>query len=293
MARWGLTCWVLVAFALVGGARGQEADFVINPTSGARLAVFVVCPETVAFGGAPALVLVPGGRGDSRSFLGPAPAGSDAERLASLGFVVVAFDPDGRGASEGLEDDNGTLHQDALACVISYAASRPEVDPTRIGLVSYSYGVTMAMGTLARYPELPVLFYIDWEGPATRNDTGGCDADRLGHLQGHPCDDEIFWSEREASTFASAIKLPYLRLQSRVDHVQPDVDHALLLISEATSEAYGGNGTAPWTRLNDLKPNQVYSASQRPIFPAKDLDLQTLVGEFALELLALFAAQPG
>ena len=92
--------------------------------------------------------------------------------MADKGVAIVVFDPDGRGPSEGVDDDNGHLQQDGLAAVIEYAATLAEVDESRIGLVSYSYGVTMAAGALARYPNLPVLFLIDWEGPANRNDTG-------------------------------------------------------------------------------------------------------------------------
>jgi pimeloyl-ACP methyl ester carboxylesterase len=281
---------VLLCLA-VGGtapAAGFDRHWVLNPTSGARLLVQVVLPTGYSGGSIPGLVLVPGGRGDSSSFLKSTPGGSEAQELADHGFAVVVFDPDGRGESEGTEDDNGYVHQDGLAAVIAFAATLSAVDPARLGLVSYSYGVTMATGALARYPDLPILFYIDWEGPANRNDTGGCDADKLGHLQGHPCDDEAFWSEREASAFALTMDVPYQRLQSRVDHVQPDVEHAILLIANATSEAYGGHGNCPWTRLNDLAANRIYTAANPPVFPARDLNLQAVVGDYAVELLALF-----
>lgn len=278
-----------------GGAlpAGAARYWTMNPTSGARLIAQVVHPQGYTTGRLPALVLVPGGRGDSSGFLKSTPDGSEAQQLANRGFVVVVFDPDGRGESGGTEDDNGFIHQDGLTEIIRFAATLPEVDASRIGLVSYSYGVTMATGALARYPDLAILFYLDWEGPANRNDTGGCDADKLGHLQGRPCDDEAFWSEREASTFILSINVPYLRLQSRVDHVQPDNDHALLLIANATAAEYGGNGQSPWTRLNDLAPNRVYTVQTPPWLPAKDLNLQIAVGDYALELLALFAPSGG
>jgi predicted acyl esterase len=276
--------------ALPAGAARYE---VTNPTSGASLLVQVVHPQGYTAGRLPALVLIPGGRGDSSGFLKPTPGGSEAQQVADHGFVVVVFDPDGRGESGGTEDDNGFIHQDGLAEIIRFAATLPEVDASRIGLVSYSYGVTMATGALARYPDVSILFYLDWEGPANRNDTGGCDADKLGHLQGHPCDDEAFWSEREASTFILSINVPYLRLQSRIDHVQPDVNNAMLLIANATAEEYGGHGHSPWTRLNDLVPNRVYTAQTPPWLPAKDLNLQIAVGDYALELLTLFTPSDG
>ena len=295
-----VTLAAVVGFACSGllwGSGALAADAarygVTNPTSGASLLVQVVHPQGYTAGRLPALVLIPGGRGDSSGFLKSTPVGSEAQQLADRGFAVVVFDPDGRGESGGTEDDNGFIHQDGLAEIIRWAATLSEVDASRIGLVSYSYGVTMATGALARYPDLLVLFYLDWEGPANRNDTGGCDADKLGHLQGSPCDDEAFWSEREASTFILSIDVPYLRLQSRVDHVQPDIDHALLLIANATAEEYGGHGRSPWTRLNDLAPNRVYTAQTPPWLPARDLNLQVAVGDYALELLALFAPSDG
>ncbi len=279
---------VLGLFAVRALAPDAERFWVTNPTSEAGLLVQVVRP----LGGTlplPALVLVPGGRGDSSGFLAARAGASDADVLAARGFVVVVFDPDGRGESEGSENDNGFVHQDGLAAVIRFAAALSGVDSARMGLVSYSYGVTMATGALARYPDLPILFYIDWEGPANRDDTGGCDADRLGHLKGRPCDDEAFWSEREASTFIRSIRVPYQRLQSRIDHVQPDLDHALLLVANATAAEYGGGGQSPWTRLNDLTPNQVFGDTNPPRWPPKDLNLQATVGDVALELLARFA----
>jgi hypothetical protein len=295
-----VTLAVAVGFAFSGLLRGSEAlpagaarYWATNPTSGASLLAKVIHPQGYTTGRLPALVLVPGGRGDSSGFLKSTPGGSEAQQLASRGFVVVVFDPDGRGESGGAEDDNGFIHQDGLAEIIRWAAALPEVDASRIGLVSYSYGVTMATGALARYPDLPILFYLDWEGPANRNDTGGCDADKLGHLQGHPCDDEAFWSEREASTFIFSIDVPYLRLQSRIDHVQPDIDHAILLVANATAVEYGGHGRSPWTRLNDLAPNRVYTEETPPWLPAKDLNLQIAVGDYALELLAQFAPSGG
>jgi len=263
--------------------------WVVNPTSGARLAVQVILPQAYDGTPLPALVLVPGGAGDSSGFV-KAPPGkpSKAQRMADEGVAVVVFDPDGRGLSAGVDDDNGHLQQDGLAGVIEVAATLAEVDGSRIGLVSYSYGVTMATGALARYPDLPVLFFIDWEGPANRNDTGGCDEDHTGHLQGHPCDDEDYWRQREASRFALQLQVPYQRLQSVKDHAQPDVEHALLMIANATAQAHGGHGTAPWTRLNDLQENTVYPLTELPSLPARLRDVDALIMQYAKELFDLF-----
>jgi pimeloyl-ACP methyl ester carboxylesterase len=286
----GLTL-VLISVLLLGAVPPSTA-WVTNPTSGTRLFVQIFYPQNSTGGASPALVLVPGGRGDSRTFVRPKRKGpSQVEQFVDAGFVVVVFDPDGRGRSEGTDGDDGFIQQDGLAAVIEYAASLSGVDPQRIGLVSYSYGVTMATGALARHPDLPVLFYIDWEGPADRNDTGGCDEDHLGHLQGHPCDDEAYWSEREAARFALRLPVPYQRVQSAQDHVQPDVDHALLMINNATATEYGGNGISPWTRLNDLSPNAVYSLDDPPPLPPRITDPTQVIVNYAHELLDLFSPE--
>jgi dipeptidyl aminopeptidase/acylaminoacyl peptidase len=207
---------ITVGLVVVGVFSQPPVRFwVQNPISGARLAVQVILPQTYDGTPLPTLVLVPGGAGDSSGFTKAPPGGvSKAQRMVDNGSAIVVFDPDGRGRSEGVDDDNGYLQQDRLAAVIEYAATLPGVDESRIGLVSYSYGVTMAADALARYPNLPDLFFIDREGPANRNDTGGCDEDRTGHLQGHPCDDEGYWRQREASRFAlHQLQIPYQRLQ--------------------------------------------------------------------------------
>jgi len=294
------TTGVIIAVALVvTTVFGQPSDrfWVVNPTTGARLAVQVILPQDHDGTALPTLVLVPGGAGDSSTFT-KAPPGrpSKAQRMADSGFAIVVFDPDGRGRSDGIDDDNGHRQQDGLAAVIREIAARPQVDGSRIGLVSYSYGITMAAGALARHPHLPVLYLIDWEGPANRDDTGGCDEDRTGHLQGHPCDDEDYWHEREASSFALQLQVPYQRLQSAQDHAQPDVEHALLMIANATAEVYGGHGTAPWTRLNERQENTVYPLTDPPLLPPRPRDIDALIVQYAHDLLDRFgptvAAEP-
>lgn len=269
-----------------GLASSAETHWVTNPTSGARLFVQVITPEGWNGTALPALVLIPGGSGSSSDFT------SKPQRTQiklEAGFALVVFDPDGRGQSEGQEDDNGFTHQDGLAAIVEYVAELPQINAQQIGLVSYSYGITMASGALARHPDMPIRFLIDWEGPANRNDTGGCDEDNLGHLIGHSCDDESFWSQREASTFALKLQVPYQRLQSQEDHVQPDNDHAILMINHATAEENGGHGHSPWTRLNDLPPNQVYDPNDPPPMLQEDAsrNIEMMIITIAKEMLAL------
>jgi pimeloyl-ACP methyl ester carboxylesterase len=147
-------------------AGSGNAYWVTNESGASRLFTQVILPKN-ATGKLPALVLVPGGVGDSSDFT----ARPIAQILADQGYAVVIFDPDGRGKSSGKENLNGHIHQDGLAAVIRFAATLPVVDAARIGLVTYSYGITMGSGALARHPDLPVRFLIDWEGPANRQYT--------------------------------------------------------------------------------------------------------------------------
>ncbi|MBI2894669.1 MAG: hypothetical protein HYY06_14035 [Deltaproteobacteria bacterium] len=240
-----------------------------NPTSGIDWWAKAFYPED---GGAenqyPAVISVPPGSG----------AGSDSEDAedpsrspavqAEAGFVVVIFDPDGRGNTEGGEDDDGFTHQDGLAALVLTVADLPFVDGERIGISTASYGITMGSGVLARYPELPVQFLLDVEGPADRDDTGHCDESDTGHLD-HDCEDDTWWSEREAATFMTQVQVPYLRLQNARDHAQPDNLHAILMIDSATDTAFGGQGISPWTRVNSEgmnPPNTVYSEEFPPVY---------------------------
>ena len=114
-----------------------------------------------------------------------------------------------------------------------------------------------------------MAFLIDWEGPANRNDTGGCDSSGTGHLQDvASCTDEAFWAQREASTFISQIRVPYQRIQSEKDHVQPDNAHAILMVNNAV------NGGVPWVRLNDYPPNQTYDPNAPPAMFREQMDRQ-------------------
>jgi pimeloyl-ACP methyl ester carboxylesterase len=271
-------CSATAAAITPTGSGGVQQYTVTNPASGASLAVYVNTPTVSS--PAPALILVPGGSGGSSSFRKP-----DGEfyAFAQAGYVVIVFDPDGRGKSTGREDYNGFMQQDGLAAVIEFAAKLPQVDPARIGLISYSYGVTMASGVLARHPDLPVKFLIDWEGPANRDDTGGCDGAGLGHLtQVASCTDEAFWSQREASTFIGQIRVPYQRIQSEKDHVQPDNAHAILMVNNAV------HGGVPWVRLNDLPPNQTYDPANPPAMLAEEdsLVLPALVLKYVKQMMA-------
>ena len=297
MKRLWLLIWLILA---AGCAPRPESAFsktgkneyrVINPSSGAALHVQIFFPDT--WDGnerLPALILVPGGNHTSEIFLQKNLRGKNSvTELNDAGIVAVLFDPDGRGSSEGEENLNGFIHQDGLAAVIRFAASLEGIDATRIGLASRSFGVTMASGALARHPDLPIQFLIDWEGPADRNDIGGCDSSKTGHLRGLvSCENETFWSQREAVTFIRQIRVPYQRIQSEKDHAQPDTRHALLMVNAAVE------GGVPWVRLNDNPPNQTYDLENPPAMlpESQSRDIAALITRYALECFEMEIASP-
>jgi len=243
-------------------AGADNTFWVTNPTSGAKLYVQVFYPnDWNETGTLPTLVLMPGGIAASDP--------QKAARLSGQGFLVIIFDADGRGKSEGTEDYNGYITQDGLAAVITAATSLPGLDTARYGLVSYSYGVTAASGALSRYPDLPIDFYIDWEGPVDRNyTTTGCDQPRAEGIQWQPCSDNDWWSEREAVTFIGSVRVPYQRVQSQSDHVQPNNNHAIDILNAAVA------GGVPWVRLNEYPPNQTYDVNNPPAMLEDALDKQ-------------------
>jgi hypothetical protein len=248
------------------GQQKKEPFSLVNPTSGATLWGNVYLPEDAsATRRYPAMALVPGGTGDGSGF---EIKGTTSE-LTQRGIIALTFDLDGRGKSGGTEDQCGHIHQDALKALIDYLAKRPEVDATRIGLFSSSFGITCASGALARHGDtLPVKFLVDMEGPANRNDTGHCDSSDTGHIT-HDCGDDVWWSEREASEHIKQVKVPYLRVQREKDHAQPDNAHAILMINNATQGQYGGQGVSSWTLVNQEslnQPNAVYSAQNPPVW---------------------------
>ncbi len=238
-----------------------NAYWVVNPSSGSRLYVRVQYPRGWNGKPLPALVLVPGGTG----VIEP----RKAETLATEGFLVIYFDPEGRGRSEGTEDHNGFIGQDGLAAVIEAATALPGLDATRYGLVSFSYGVTMATGALARHPDLPIDFYIDWEGPVNRTyTTVNCGRNRADGIQWQACEDNAWWSEREALTFIADVQVPYQRIQSQKDHVQSQNTHTIEIVNAAVA------GDVPWVRLNEYPANSMYDAANPPAMLSDTLDRQ-------------------
>ncbi|MBF0560197.1 MAG: hypothetical protein HQL08_15615, partial [Nitrospirae bacterium] len=190
-----------------------------------------------------AVVIVPGGTSDGLQFTS-FPEYAD---LASKGFVVVSYNPPGRGLdtavdprSDGLENFNGWLAQDSLKAVIETMIVMPNVADDNIGIQTYSWGIATGVGMLARYPELGVKYLVDVEGPSDdfctsaatwtldHNLSDSTIPSFFSQITGHtdkladPTDANIaWWGEREAINYIGAIRAMYIRVQNMWDHVQP------------------------------------------------------------------------
>jgi len=232
-----------------------ENVWVENPTSGAKLLTTIQFPDTDEK--APLLLMIPGGLDSGERIL-------EEEMTTTLlenGYIVAHFAADGRGESEGEEDYNGYTGQDGMHAVLTYLTSQDYVDNEKIGVISMSYGLVMASGMLARYDEPKVKFYIDWEGPPTKEYVGCDNKTNQSKLTWPTCDNTDFWSEREGYIFLEQIDIPYLRLQGIDDHAHGrDTYHATIAINAAT------NGNSPWTRVNGSEnpENTTYTEENPP-----------------------------
>ena len=205
----------------------------------------------------PAILLCPG-IDDPGSVFSTWLAPVTAAEIARLGCVVLTFDPAGRGQSWGEEDFGGPEHQDDVRVALRYLAAHPEVDPTRIGVVAISLGVSMAVGAVASAElDTPVAWLLDWEGPSDREiiTAGGA---RMAPAGGHTLEDEVYWRPREAVRHVGRLPCPYVRLQALRDHAQPgEHRHALRMIRAAA------DGRLPWLQLNDHPRGTV---PERPVW---------------------------
>jgi pimeloyl-ACP methyl ester carboxylesterase len=256
----------------------RDAARVTNPSSGASLAVRVVSGESDQ--PRAGLILIPGGLSPGSDYFGVTKI---SERFARAGYATVEFDPDGRGDSGGSEDCNGPAQQDGLAAIINYAAGLAIVDPARIVVASFCYGLALAVGMLARHPALPVRLLVDWEGPAWRDEIKKLAPFRERRIE-DPRGADAWWREREPAELLPGVAVPYQRVQSNPDHAQASVEHALELLRLATMPKHGGEGKSPWTRLNGNPPNRVFSADDRVSYlPAVAAEIVVL--PYLLELV--------
>ncbi len=298
-ARWPFPPIVLalaVLAALASEAAGETAaashytveaiETWVTAPNGNDLYTRIVRPVPALYPGQrfPALIAVPGGTGAGA----PLATNPGYQNLAAGGFVVVAFNAEGRGTgapgnlrSEGTEDCNGFVHQDDLKAIVEYAAALPNVDDTNIGVETSSFGIAIGAGALGRYPDLPVAYLVDQEGPHDNRVITFYDAGHETAVCGHlstvtdPSPANVaFWTEREAVRHIDTYPGRYLRMQAEVDHAQDPYyfRHAIEMVNAATDSLYGGTGTAVWTRMNgsDLNNsiNIVYPLGDPSQYPA-------------------------
>lgn len=216
----------------VATARDVVSETVeLHSTAGYRIAARIVRPR--GEGRLPGVVVSPA-IGEGVAALTSSTAVIDATEIAALGFVVLVHDPAGRGESWGEEDFGGPEHQDDLRIAIRTLATHPACDGT-IGVLALSFGIVAAAAALARWPELPVRWLLDWEGPSDREiiTAGGT---RMAPAAGHALDDEGWWGPREPVRHVGRLRCAYVRLQAFPDHAQPgELRHAARLLHAAAS----------------------------------------------------------
>jgi hypothetical protein len=178
-----------------------------------------------------------------------------ADDVSSLGFIVLHYDPLGRGRTGGTEDYWGTNHQHELFVVLEHLSKYPDVLSNDIGVFSFSIGITISAGSLAHY-DLPFVKYLyDWEGPSNRFNITKNNTHKP--LLAFSTSNLSFWKEREAAKFMGEIKCGYFRYQSQRDHMQGNYKgHAIELVNLAT------RGRAKWTRLNDNPKNTIFDENR-------------------------------
>ena len=258
----------------------------VTAPNGNQLYTRIVQPVPALYRGQrfPTVVTVPGGTGAGA----PLADNPGYRNLAASGFVVIAFNVEGRGTglpgnlqSEGAEDCNGFIHQDDLKAIVQFVASLPNVYTGNIGIETSSFGIAIGAGALGRYSTLPVAYLIDQEGPHDNRVITFYDASHETAVCGHlstatdssPAN-QAFWAEREAVRYIDSYPGRYLRMQAEIDHAQKPgyFRHAIEMVNAATRPEYGGTGSAEWTRMNgsDLANpvNTVYPLGDPGQYPA-------------------------
>ncbi len=201
----------------------------------------------------PGVVLVPGALDSGTGF--DRGRGITAADVASLGFTVIHYDPSGRGKTGGTEDYWGPAHQGELAALLGFFDALPEVESGNIAIFSFSIGICIAAGALARCDLPSVKYLFDWEGPSNRFNITQNDTHK--HLKKWPSSDVSFWGEREPALSIGQISCGYFRYQAARDHVQGNFKgHAIELVNLA------GRGKARWTRMNANPPGTIFHGAK-------------------------------
>lgn len=218
-----------------------EETFSLVSTAGYRIETKIFRP--VGDGPHPAVLLVPGTNDGHKVFEGWSQP-INAKEVASMGWIVMTFDPAGRGESWGEENYGGLEHQDNVRIALRHLAVQADVDQNRLGVLSISLGLCMACGALANWSENPAKWLLDWEGPSDREiiTSGGR---ILTPALGHSLRDDTYWFPREAQRNVEGLSCGYWRLQAQPDHAQgEDVRHAERMMAAASASSL------PWFQIN-------------------------------------------
>jgi dienelactone hydrolase len=116
-----------------------------------------------------AVVTVPGAGSNRTATLGQAVV------LARHGYGVLMVDPRGQGRSRGHAMDAGWYGDSDLSAAVGFLQQRPDVDPTRIGVLGLSMGGEQAIGAATD----PAIRAVVAEGATHRTA-----ADKAGYLPG-------------------------------------------------------------------------------------------------------------
>ena len=280
-------------------------------------------PELYADECFPAVISIPGGINPGRMQA----YGAEARVLAEAGVVVINFNAEGRVddvpddiRSEGSEDFNGYRHQDSLCALVRYVIALEFVIPENVGLRTQSFGITMGSGCAARYPEIPIKYIVDGEGPPNSfvtvhepyalddyasNDKHDLVAGILGHYSTErdgSLANIAFWEKREAIRFIGDFRGRYLRLQATWDHAQPPAGPEEILAfdlpprwwhNKHTTDIVNAavQGGVPWVRVNLAQHgnpiNAIYDYDNPPLYLAGELKDQLWGAMAVLEMVRM------
>jgi len=215
------------------------------------------------------LILVPGGTQTGNAWHASWKK-SNTRHWTQAGFIVIDFDFQGRGNTPGEEDWYGPVHREDLKAVIEYMNQRDDVLPIGAGIVTSSWGITVAAATLAENKDLNIRFLVDKEGSSDRYSSTQWDDPYWIDLLGNGNDTSVdeYWDPRESITFQPYITVPYIRIQSDMDHAMDIfyVDHAIALVNAAVE------GLCPYVQLNNMQVLRPLDAGDMDSIDWVDID---------------------
>jgi len=255
------------------GPRVTVEDLTISSTVGYQIQARVWSLPSAQDGSAVVLL------GDGQSGLAAAEdisAPLTATELARKGWVVLALDLAGRGDSLGEDDHGGAEHADDIVCAVAALASRPDVDPTRVGLAGLGRGGPLAIAGAAAGAR--VGWVLDWEGPIDRETLLSVAPDAtLG------VDDATWWSDRDTLSQLAGLTCGYVRLQSEDDHLNPEeLRHAQRALFAL---AHSDRPSSAWFQIND------HPRGEAPVRPQWLAGGQVMARRALLRKLARLSAE--